>query len=197
MLEFDSLPADVRDTLFKRLSLKDILRLSSINRSASHHCVSFLHDHPCKWLMKALAAKSVPAVVQVLGRLPCKPHVLQLMMPQLLRIPDIPQTLVEILVESGAVPSQTDLLAAVEAGVPGLEMWPRTCKASGVPTRLPSILEAIWCNTTVPVRPVPGTSFFITSLAYISAALAGSQEDTQGCIPHHPLSLLLQQMPQR
>jgi hypothetical protein len=53
MLEYDSLPADVRDTLFKRLSLKDILRLSSINRSASHHCVSSLYDNPCKWQAKS------------------------------------------------------------------------------------------------------------------------------------------------
>jgi hypothetical protein len=87
-------------------------------------------------------------------------------MSQLLRIPDIPQRLVEILVESGAVPSQTDLLAAVEAGVPGLEMWPRTCKALGVPTRLTSYVEAIWCNTTLPVRPVPGNPLLTSSIAY-------------------------------
>jgi hypothetical protein len=158
MFRFDSLPLDVREGLLDRLSLKDIIRLSLSNHSASRHCVSFLHGHPCRWLSKALAAKSVPAVVQVVGRLPCKRQVLQFMMPTLLRIPDIPQTLVELLVQSGAVPSQHELLSAVEAGVPGLEVWPRTCMALGVPTGMSPFVKSIWCNTAPLVRPVLGIS---------------------------------------
>jgi hypothetical protein len=158
MSGFDSLPSDVREGLLDRSSLKDILRLSLSNHNASRHCVSFLQGHPCIWLFKALAAKSVPAVVQVLGRLPCKPQVLQSMMPQLLRIPDIPQTLVEVVLQSGGVPSQHELMAAVEAGVPGLDIWPSTCKAIGIPTRLSPFVEALWSKTAPQVRPGVCTS---------------------------------------
>jgi hypothetical protein len=180
MFKFDSLPSAVRDDFLDRLSLEDILKLSVCDRSAFHHCVSFLHDHPRKWLMKAVAAKSVPAVVQVLGHLPCKREVLQLLLPSLLKTPDIPQTVVELLVEGGAVPSQHELMAAVEAGVPGLEMWHRACKALGVPIQLSYIIEMIWRNSTMPVRTIgtlPLTR--LQAIADVSGAFAVQNKDYQ------------------
>ena len=153
MSGFDRVPEDasVLRGLFVSLELKEILRLSITSRSCRRHCYSWLQQNPCKWLQKAVAAASVPAVNQMLERLPCKHLVLQLMLPRLLRIPNIPGAVVELLVQNGAVPSENELLAAVEEGVPGLVVWPRACKAKEVPTQLSPLAEAIWCNTELPV----------------------------------------------
>jgi hypothetical protein len=138
--------------------------------------MSFLHGHPCKWLIKALAAKSMPAVVQVLERLPCKRQVLQFMMPTLLSIPDIPQSVVELLIQSGAVPSQRKLMVAMEANVPGLRVWPGAYKNLGVPTGLSPFVDAVFFNRPPQVRLVTGTSFALCVLQNITETLLRWQE---------------------
>ena len=153
MSEFDKLLVDVLDGLITPLSLKDILSLSKSNLSNNKSCVTFLRGHPCKWLDKAVAAGSVPAVMQVLEHFPWKgPVGLHFMMRKLLRIRDVPAAVVELLVQYGAVPTQSELLAAVKEGIPGLEVWPNACKTLGVPTRLSPLAQAIWCNEDLPVR---------------------------------------------